>query len=66
MVKTVMSRLNILRLFQSTVRQTVIDPDVLCEDTALFPGQGCESGCEAFFLHAGLKGSEKVPAEFIA
>lgn len=66
MVQTVMNRLNILRLFQSTVTQIVLDPGVPREDTALFPGQRCESGCESFFLRASLKGSEKVPAEFIA
>lgn len=42
MVKTEMNRLNILGLFQSIVRQVVLDPDVPHEDTALSPGQRWE------------------------
>lgn len=42
MVNSVMNGVNALRLFQCTVSQVVLGPDIPHEDTALFPGQRCE------------------------
>lgn len=66
LVNSVVNAMNTLRLFQRAVCQVVLDPDIPHEDTAVFPGQRCESCHDPFSLKASLKGSEKAPVEFMA